>query len=94
MALNGFAPSAVAQLGATSVSSRCAISGTTVLVTNLGPHVVFVVLGNSSVAATVATGVAIPPGTSLPLTVGSNTNLAAITQSPAQSAALNVASGA
>lgn len=88
MALNGFAPSAVARMSAGPASSTCAVSGTTALVTNLGPVPVFVLMAAS---VTLATGVAILPGTSLALTVSGGT-LAAITESG--QAALNVASGA
>jgi hypothetical protein len=92
MALPGFAVSSVVALGATSASSRVAVSGTTALVTNLGPSPVFLLLGSSSVVATVASGTALLPGASLPLTIGANTYLAAITQSG--NASLNIGLGA
>lgn len=87
MALAGFAPSAVTRMSVGPATSTAVVSSTTALVTNLGPVSVFVAMAAS---VTVATGVCILPGTSLPLTV-SGTTLAAITESG--QAALNIASG-
>lgn len=84
MSLAAFTPTGQAALVANGTSSNVAVpltgTPTQVLLTNLGLIPVFVVLGTSNaVVATVATGMPILPGTSLPLALGTNTYLAAIT---------------
>lgn len=98
MALAGFSPSGIASLTAIATSQNVALPGTpsgppTAVVTNLGPSPAFVALGTTNaVVATLSTGVAILPGTSLALTLGANTYLAAIT-SQSSPAILNIAVG-
>lgn len=84
MSLAAFTPTGQAALVANGTSSNVAVpltgTPTQVLVTNLGLIPAFVVLGASNaVAATVATGTPILPGNSLPLVLGANTYLAAVT---------------
>jgi hypothetical protein len=94
IAESAFTPTARAQMAAEPTSSNVALptTGTPTLlrVTNLGPFDAFVLLGSSSaVAAAVATGLTVLARTSSPfLVIGSNTYLAAITQSGG--AALNL----
>jgi hypothetical protein len=64
-------------------------SPTTALVTNIGSAVGYVLLGDSSVAVTSGTGLAVLPGASVALTIGANTYLAAI----GAGANLNIAVG-
>lgn len=83
MALNGFAPAAYSTASAQSGSSNIPIpggaTGPTLLVSNLGPAPAFVLLSTSSTAVvTPATGVPVQPGQSLPLTVGTNTRIAVV----------------
>jgi hypothetical protein len=83
-ALPAIAPTGQVDLAVSTTSASVAIpttgTPTQVIVTNMGPLTAFVLLGNSSVTASVATGIAILPYTSVVLTIGANTNLAAITQ--------------
>lgn len=84
-----FAPSGQAGLLVSTTSARVAIAapgaGTTVvMLTNIGPYTAFIVLGDNTVVATVASGTPILPmggtaGGQIFLTVGANTNVAAIT---------------
>jgi hypothetical protein len=94
MAIPSFALSAVASLVAGTVSSNVLLptvgSPTTALITNMGESLVYLLLGSSEVVASAATGVALLPGASLALTIGSASNLAAISD---QSVPLNVAVG-
>lgn len=94
MAVASFAPSGGVDLSASSTSSNVAIptAGTpvAVMVTNLGQQMAFVVLGASSVVATPA-GLPILPGTQVALTIGSNTNIAAVTL--AGQSTLNITAG-
>jgi hypothetical protein len=85
MALPAIAPTGQADLPVNTTSANVQIPATgtptQVLVTNLGPLTAFVVLGTSNaVAATTDTGTPVLPYASLPLTLGSNTWLAGITQ--------------
>jgi hypothetical protein len=84
MSLAAFTPTGQAALVANGTSQNVAVplagTPTQVLLVNLGLIPVFVVLGTSNaVVATVATGTPILPGCSLPLVLGANTYLAAIT---------------
>lgn len=83
MALSGFGPTGEAGLTASLMSSRVLIptAGTPMLamVTNLSTNTVaFVLLGDNTVIATVATGFPILPQTSMLLTIGAATSIAAI----------------
>lgn len=84
MALPAIAPTGQADLPVSTTSANVAIpmtgTPTQIIVANLGPLTAFVLLGNSSVAATVDTGTPVLPYTTIVLTIGANTNLAAITQ--------------
>jgi hypothetical protein len=94
MAIPSFALSSVASLLAGTVSSNVllpTVSGaTTALITNMGESLVYLLLGSSSVVVSPATGVALLPGQSIALTIGSATNLAAVSD---QSVPLNIAVG-
>lgn len=84
-ALPAIAPTGEVSLAVGTVSSNIQIPATgtpvQVLVTNAGPLMAYVVLGTSNtVTASTVTGVPVLPYTSLPITLGSNTWLAAITQ--------------
>lgn len=84
-ALPAIAPTSEVSLAVSTVSSNIQIPATgtpvQVLVTNAGPLMAYVVLGTTNaVTATTATGTPILPYSSLPLTLGGNTWLAAITQ--------------
>jgi hypothetical protein len=88
MAVNtypAFTPTARAQLGVSNVSARVLLptTGTPTIarVTNAGEQDVFVLLGSASVVATVATGLTLLARSSIFFVIGSNTDLAAITQS-------------
>ncbi|MEL6237004.1 MAG: hypothetical protein AAFO57_00045 [Pseudomonadota bacterium] len=85
MALPAIAPTGQADLPVSTTSANVQIPAagtpTQVLVSNLGPLTAYVVLGTSNtVAATVDTGTPILPYNSLPITLGTNTWLAGITQ--------------
>lgn len=85
MALPAIAPTGQADLPVSTTSSNVAIplagTPTQVLVSNLGPLSAFVVLGvGNTTAATVDTGTPILPYSSVPLTLGSNTYMAGVTQ--------------
>lgn len=83
-ALPAIAPTGQAQIAVTTTSANVAWpttgTPTQIVVTNLGPLTAFVQLGNASVTASVTTGMPVLPYTSIVLTVGANTNIAAITQ--------------
>jgi hypothetical protein len=83
MALAGFAPTATTLLSAGPTSSNIILPTTgspvTAVVTNTSQGFVYVLLGGSNVTVTPATGLALAPGASFPLTIGTNTYLAAIT---------------
>jgi hypothetical protein len=83
MALASFAPSGYANLIGSGASQSVILptSGTptTALVTNIGSQITFVALGGSSVSVSPSTGLPLTPGQSIPLTIGSNTYLAAAT---------------
>lgn len=95
MALASLALTAATKIAVTTTSARTVIpttgSPTTALLTNLGPAPVFVLLGDSTVVATANTGVAVMPGDKLALTIGTATNIAAITLNGV--AGLNLAVG-
>ena len=91
-----FAPTAAVELAVSTTSSQVAIpttgTPTIALVTNLGIQPVFVALGTSSTVTVVAgSGVVVMPGQPLALTIGANTNLAAITLTGV--AGINIAVG-
>jgi hypothetical protein len=95
MALASLALTAAVEIAVTATSARTVIPATgtptTALLTNLGPAPVFVLMGDNTVVATSATGAVIMPGKQLPLTIGTATNVAAITLSGV--AGLNLAVG-
>jgi hypothetical protein len=95
MALASLALTAAVEISVTSTSARTALpttgSPTTALLTNLGPAPVFVLLGDNTAVVTIANGAVVMPGASLALTIGTATNIAAITLSGA--AGLNLAVG-
>ena len=83
MALSSIALTGQTALVAGATSSRAAIpsagSPTTLIISNLGSAPAFVLLGDNTVAATVAAGFPVLPGqASVPLAVGSATHVAAI----------------
>src|ERR1700722_6722969 len=82
MALSGFAPSGAGQIsGLPNQSQRVALpggGGATLVVTNLGPSDAYVLLGTNTVVVTPATGMLVLARTSIALTVGAATNIAAI----------------
>lgn len=90
-----FGPTAAIGFTAGTASANVALpttgTPTIAVVANLGQQVAFVVLGNSSVAATTGTGMAILPNQAVALTIGANTNLAAV--SLAGAVGLNVTVG-
>jgi hypothetical protein len=94
MPIASFSPSSTAALIAGTTSSNVLLpttsNPTTALVTNLGVSVVYLLLGSSSVVVSAETGIALLPGASIALTIGSATNLAAISD---QSVPLNIAVG-
>ncbi|MGF6837061.1 hypothetical protein QF001_000928 [Paraburkholderia youngii] len=83
-ALPAIAPTGQAQLAVSTTSANVAWpttgTPTQIVVTNMGPLTAFVQLGNSSVTASATTGMPVLPYSSVVLTVGANTNIAAITQ--------------
>lgn len=84
MAIASFAPTAAIEMAVSATSSQIALSTTgtptIALVSNLSQQPVFVALGASSAVVAVAGACAVVlPGQSLALTIGTNTNLAAIT---------------
>jgi hypothetical protein len=95
MAIDSFAPTDAVELQAANVSSSVELpttgSPTVAIVTNLGQRVVFVALGDDTVEALQYGSMAVLPGSSVALTIGTNTNLAAITLSGV--AGLNIAVG-
>lgn len=91
--LSGFAPGGAyaTPLSVTTSSARVALpTGTVVIVYNTGANAAYVQLGGSGVTATTSDDV-IQPNSWLAFTVGSNTNLAAITAS--STASLNISGG-
>lgn len=96
MALSAFTPTNYGGMSAVSATSgNQAIpggAGPTLLVSNLGPNPAVVLLGTSNaVTVTASTGIAVIPGQSIPLTVGSNTYIASI--GVGGDATLNLAQG-
>lgn len=86
MTIASLAPTATIFLTARSVSSQVALpttgTPTVALVSNTGDQVAFVQLGASaSVTATIQGSTPVMPGEQLALTIGTNTNMAAITLS-------------
>jgi hypothetical protein len=81
MAILNFTPSACGMMSAPANTSEARAipggAGPTLLITNLGPSAAVVLLGGSTVVATVATGIAVLPGCPLALGVGANTHIAA-----------------
>ena len=83
MAVASFAPTATAFLTALpTVSTNIALpatgSPTIAYVTNTDDFWIYVSLGTSSVTASETTSIPIPPRGQLPLTIGTNTYIAAI----------------
>jgi hypothetical protein len=97
MALAAFAPTAYSSFAALSTSTNVALpggGGATLLVTNLGPNPVVIALGNAAlILAGSGNGIALNPGQSIALTVGANTNIAAMALGFGN-AQLNMAQGA
>jgi hypothetical protein len=95
MAIASFAPTAAIEMPVTPVSSRVALPATgtptIALVTNLGQQVVFVSLGDDAAEAAAGSSLAVLPHTQVALTIGANTNLAAVTL--AGLSGLNIAVG-
>jgi hypothetical protein len=96
MAIASFNPTGSAFLNAGTVSSRATIptagTPTIAMVTNIGQALAFVTIGTStSLAAVALTSLPVPPGAQVPLTIGSNTTLAAVTAS--QTTGLNITVG-
>jgi hypothetical protein len=95
MTIPSFAPTDAVELQATNVSSSVELpttgSPTVAIVTNLGQRVVFVAMGDDAVEAVQYEAMAVLPGSPVALTIGVNTNLAAITLSGV--VGLNIAVG-
>lgn len=96
MAIASFAPTAGFEMTVTATSSQVVLpttgTPTIALVSNLSQKPVFVALGASSTVVAVAGACAVVlPGQSLALTIGTNTNIAAVTL--AGLAGLNIAVG-
>ena len=81
--ISGFAPATSATpLAVTSTTGQEALpAGVTVQVSNTGSNTAFVNLGTSSSVTATTSNLPIPGGSTVWLTVGSNTNIAAITSS-------------
>jgi hypothetical protein len=93
MSLSSFAPSGFATLVPSNVSSSVALPGTpggpaTALVTNTGKSIAYILLGTAGVTVS-SPALALLPGRSIPLTLGDNTELAAV----GQGSVLNIAVG-
>ena len=98
MAYTNFTPTAYGQLIAPGTVSSPATAlpgggGPTLIVTNIGTHPAIVLLGGSTVQATITTGIAVAPNQSLPLAVGSNGYIAAIGTGYSCHTILNLAQG-
>jgi len=96
MAVASFAPTSAFNMPVTQQSSNQAWSATgtpTILfVSNVGDQTVYVALGASTVKVDPAAATAILPRTPpFPLTIGTNTNIAAVC--PGGASALNVTAG-
>jgi len=82
VALASFAPTAAIPFQAKQAGGNVALptTGTPLIavVTNLGQQVVFVALGSGTVSVAPNGGLAIMPGDNAVLTIGANTNLAAV----------------
>ena len=93
--LGGFQPSGTytTPLSVSSTSSNTAISGSdpVQMITNVGSVTAYVNLGTSAAVVATTSDIPISAGASVPLTVGSNTYLAAITAS--STTTLNIAGG-
>lgn len=83
MALASFTPTGQASITANGVSANVAIpetgTPTQIIVTNLGGAPAFVLLGAPGVQVTIANGTPVLPNCPIALTLGTNTELAAIT---------------
>ncbi|MGB8478661.1 MAG: hypothetical protein WCE63_07450 [Acidobacteriaceae bacterium] len=82
-ALSSFTPTGAASIVANGSSQNVLLptagTPTIAIVTNVGNDVAYLLLGTSNaVAVTPSTGLALLPGDSINLTIGSNTYLAAI----------------
>lgn len=81
MALSNFTPSGYgamfAPMGDSASQAIPGGGGATLLVTNLGPAPAAVLLGDSTVTVSPATGVVVLAGHSLPLATGAHTHVAA-----------------
>jgi hypothetical protein len=86
MSLQTFAPSGYTSLEASAASTNVALpsgsSPTAVLVTNLSGYLAYILLGDSEVSVSSSTGTPLLPGDSIGLTIGSNTNIAAVGNGP------------
>lgn len=96
MAIASFNPTASAFLNAGTVSANTTIptagTPTIAMVTNLGQYPAFVAIGiSSSLTAIAPNDMPVMPGQQVPLTIGTNTTLAAVTLQ--QSAGLNITVG-
>lgn len=95
MALPSFTPSAYGSMAALyNVSTTQAIpggAGTVLLITNLGPSPAVVLLGGSTVAVTLGSGLVVLPNQSIALSLGANAYIAA--QGAQGTAILNLAQG-
>jgi hypothetical protein len=96
MAIASFNPTGSAFLNAGTVSSNVTIpttgAPTIAMVTNLGSWPAFVAIGTDATLTAVADlGLPVMPGAQVPVTIGANTTLAAVTL--AQTTGLNVTVG-
>jgi hypothetical protein len=84
MAVASFAPTAALNMAVTQQTQNVALptAGTPTIayVQNMGEQIIYVALGSSTVQATPGQSMAIAPRTPpFPLTIGANTNIAAVT---------------
>jgi hypothetical protein len=95
IALSSFSPTAAIPLAVNQAGVNVALptagTPTIAVVTNLSQQIVYVALGASTVTVVPGAGMAIMPADSVALTIGTNTNLAAVTL--AGLAGLNIAVG-
>lgn len=95
MAIASFAPNAAVALAVSVTSSQVSLpttgTPTIAVVTNIGSQPAYVALGSSSASVVAGAGMVVMPGAPLVLTIGANTNIAAITLSGATG--LNIAVG-
>ena len=95
MAIASFNPTATAFLNAGTASANIAIpttgTPTIAMVTNLGQYPAFVAIGTAGTLAATTLDLPVMPNGQFPLTIGTNTTLAAVTLQ--QTTGLNITVG-